>query len=455
MHSSLPPRPADASSETEPWVIPSYIRYVADEIAGHTHPSDPPEYHDLHHTSSFFEPLMLDWEEDDTDETALSRGISILCDFAADSAELCDWLMQVDVLMPCRILMKQKTLTIKEQQQIARLIALLSRTHFEGSRFVSWLPWLQRRIESSDLLLSSNAVRCLIHIQLGQAETTRHCPTFPDGIHFFRPQAQLSEGLTLRQKIDDGTVVDVVFVHGIRGGPYLTWRSGGTSDAHHSREACWPSHWLSEDVPRARLITVQFAAPVSGWEGGSGPLQHTAQQLLEKLREAGIGRRPLIFVAHSMGGLIVKELLCQAMEDRQDAHMAQNTCGMVFISTPHHGTLLARVAWGLRYFGACPAPSLNLMKPGPYLEQLNVRLRDWVKRRDVRVLSFAEMLPTDILSMIPRLRVVGVSSAFPGYGSVVRLDGMDHINSCKPQSRSDAFYRHFVTFLTETLQTFL
>lgn len=110
-------------------------------------------------------------------------------------------------------------------------------------------------------------------------------------------------------------VIDVVFVHGIRGGPFVTWRIDGVlrrGDAreHLDRSVCWPTAWLAPTIPEARLISAEYAAPASGWEGESLPLQQTADQLARKLVNAGVGHRPVVFVTHSMGGLVVKGIIC-------------------------------------------------------------------------------------------------------------------------------------------------
>lgn len=86
-----------------------------------------------------------------------------------------------------------------------------------------------------------------------------------------------SGGSTFRKKEEEIKVagfaeapsIDVVFVHGIRGGPFVTWRrerTPGVPPASVVHDQCWPSTWLVNDVPTARLLSMEYAAPASGWE---------------------------------------------------------------------------------------------------------------------------------------------------------------------------------------------
>lgn len=62
--------------------------------------------------------------------------------------------------------------------------------------------------------------------------------------------------------------------------PLLSGRPPTTLE--HNR--CWPSAWLAKDCPSARLLSLEYAAPASGWEvgGGSGHLRRAAQQVHSK-----------------------------------------------------------------------------------------------------------------------------------------------------------------------------
>jgi pimeloyl-ACP methyl ester carboxylesterase len=268
-----------------------------------------------------------------------------------------------------------------------------------------------------------------------------------DGIHLFDPLSPHHETLA-REGIDATGIgapsVDVVFVHGIRGGAFVTWRREGVFERGKARGAldrtvCWPSAWVAEELPDARLLSAEYSAPITGWEGESLPLQHTAAQLREKLVAAGVGKRPVIFVSHSMGGLIVKEMLTTNKELRDAC------CGVAFYSVPHFGSKFADWGWNLRYLGASPASAVAHLKYGPHLEKLNNTLKAMSKSGDLKVLSFGEGQPTRVSYL--SAHIVPHESAFPGYGEFVVLPDHDHINVCKPYNKSDPAYSHLISFL--------
>lgn len=78
---------------------------------------------------------------------------------------------------------------------------------------------------------------------------------------------------------------------------------------------CWPKDWLPRDCRNLRIIGVNYNTSLSMWasicpsEKGKFTLNDHSQLLLEKLQNAGVGNRPIVWIAHSMGGLIVKNML--------------------------------------------------------------------------------------------------------------------------------------------------
>ncbi|KAE8653978.1 hypothetical protein F3Y22_tig00117056pilonHSYRG00609 [Hibiscus syriacus] len=256
--------------------------------------------------------------------------------------------------------------------------------------------------------------------------------------------------------------MDIVFVHGLRGGPYKTWRISEDKSSTKSglvekidEEAgklgtFWPGEWLSGDFPHARLFSLKYKTNLTQWSGASLPLQEVSSMLLKKLVAAGIGSRPVVFVTHSLGGLVVKQMLYKAKTENMD-NLVNNTVGVVFYSCPHFGSKLADMPWRMGLV-LRPAPTIGELRSGsPRLVQLNDFLRRLHKKQMLQVLSFCETKVTPIVEGYGgwafRMEIVPIESAYPGFGELVVLDSTDHINSCKPLSRSDPSYTEALEFL--------
>ncbi|KAG8503129.1 hypothetical protein CXB51_000936 [Gossypium anomalum] len=256
--------------------------------------------------------------------------------------------------------------------------------------------------------------------------------------------------------------MDIVFVHGLRGGPYKTWRIAEDKSSTKSglvekidEEAgklgtFWPGEWLSADFPQARLFSLKYKTNLTQWSGASLPLQEVSSMLLKKLVAAGIGSRPVVFVTHSLGGLVVKQMLFKAKAENMD-DLVNNTVGVVFYSCPHFGSKLADMPWRMGLV-LRPAPTIGELRSGsPRLVQLNDFLRRLHKKQMLQVLSFCETKVTPIVEGYGgwafRMEIVPIESAYPGFGELVVLESTDHINSCKPLSRSDPSYTETLEFL--------
>ncbi|KAH9612889.1 hypothetical protein KSS87_017558 [Heliosperma pusillum] len=256
--------------------------------------------------------------------------------------------------------------------------------------------------------------------------------------------------------------IDVIFVHGLRGGPFKSWRISEDKSSTKSglvekidQEAgkqgtFWPGEWLSADFPHARLFTLKYKTNLTQWSGASLPLQEVSSMLLDKLVAAGIGSRPVVFVTHSMGGLVVKQLLHQAKAENLN-NLVNNTIGVVFYSCPHFGSKLADMPWRMGLV-LRPAPSIGELRSGsPRLVEFNDFIRQLHKKGSLDVLSFCETKVTPLVEGYGgwafRMEIVPIESAYPGFGDIVVLESTDHINSCKPVNRDDPSYTEILDFL--------
>ncbi|XP_069788296.1 protein SERAC1 isoform X3 [Narcine bancroftii] len=178
-------------------------------------------------------------------------------------------------------------------------------------------------------------------------------------------------------------------------------------------------------------------------------LAYRARELLTKLKAAGVGDRPVVWVAHSMGGLLVKKILLDASEDPEMRSVVQNTQGILFYSVPHCGSHLAEYSVNARFLLFPSVEVMELSKDSPALTELNNKFTKLVKEQEVNILSFGEMLPTNIGSMI-KLHVVPLNSADLGIGDFIPLD-VNHLNICKPKSRDSFIYQQSLKFIKDVL----
>ncbi|KAJ7558284.1 hypothetical protein O6H91_04G032200 [Diphasiastrum complanatum] len=278
--------------------------------------------------------------------------------------------------------------------------------------------------------------------------------------------SQNTVAATSQLEKDFEPVMDVVFVHGLCGGPFKTWRvneekppSTISSRVVHYIDkeesgiegSCWPSEWLPNDISQSRILTVKYKTNLSQWSGATLPLEEVSSILLEKLLAAGVGERPVAFVTHSMGGLVVKQMLFKAAQDESRSHLPKRTSGIIFYSCPHFGSKLADMPWRMGLL-LRPAPSIGELRSGsPRLEELNHFIRQLHHKGDLQVLSFCETKVTPVVEgyggWALRMEVVPIESAYPGYGDLVVLDGIDHVSSCKPVNHTDPAYLKAVEFL--------
>jgi hypothetical protein len=231
--------------------------------------------------------------------------------------------------------------------------------------------------------------------------------------------------------------VDVVFVHGLRGDRFRSWttkantapkpsfvsrlksvtRSGKTAtldSAEHKlphSEIFWPRDLLAPDIPNARIIMYGYDGDVSTFmvktaDNNIFKIGHDLITRLEVLRSTTESENiPIIFIAHSLGGIIVKDAL-KFSEDQKGFQdhlysIYSHAYGIIFFGTPHRGSEMAslgRIAARTAGLGIAEADQhlLRSVELGsPELERIADSFSRMLPkdRKGLNVYSFQEGLP--------------------------------------------------------------
>lgn len=278
--------------------------------------------------------------------------------------------------------------------------------------------------------------------------------------------------------------IDIVAVHGLNGDAFTTW----TSDKGN---ICWLKHpdLLPKYMPNARILTWGYNANVTSLKGRSTSsdrvLQH-AQTLVADLQAdravrcfffnvkhrrgrkgarltasqlEGAESRPIIFLCHSLGGIVVKRALAYSTSRTSSkiAHLHSiYTCtyGLVFFGTPHHGSRHAHLARSLQKLAAASLPRKALETDSALLRALE---RDSEVLQDISD-QFAPLLPRFCVFFLweqersdlkyTRDYVVDESSAAPIVDGTERAGvAADHGGMCKFDSKDAPGFRTVVAAL--------
>ena len=238
----------------------------------------------------------------------------------------------------------------------------------------------------------------------------------------------------------------LVFIHGLQGDYLKTWTSSGTPSEF------WPK-WLAQNVEGLAIWSVDYDAPVSRFSGTAMHLPDRAKNILERiLLEEKMGYGEINLVGHSLGGLVIKQLIRTAdgqKDLREDINQFLNRVGKIaFLGTPHLGSDLASLGDKLRILIRPTAATISLVNNDPNLRDLNTWYRNWNSDRDIKHLILVETKPHKILGMI-----VKPDSADPGLKENATPVDCDHESICKPSSTSSEVYLHLRKLLSFDLQS--
>lgn len=245
-------------------------------------------------------------------------------------------------------------------------------------------------------------------------------------------------------------VNSIVFVHGLTGNRDRTWT--------HSNGTYWIGDLLPKDLPSARIMSFGYDADVVRfWTmAGSNRLHDHGKSLACAVldRRLGLEKRPIVFVSHSLGGLVCEAALVLCEKREALSSILDSTLGIVFLGTPHGGSDLA--VWGTtvaRYVNIVRGTNKDILKnlqPGSTdLQQVEDDFQHLLKRKEVNLKVFCFYEELKINATIGKI-VEDRSAIIRGYDSC--SIHADHRNMTKFSGKADVGYGQVLGVLERWLR---
>jgi len=103
------------------------------------------------------------------------------------------------------------------------------------------------------------------------------------------------------------TIIDIVAIHGLNGHYQNTW----SATAPSGEQVNWLKDLLPRQIPNARIMSYGYNSAVQ-FSKSVAVTETFAEQLLEDLiswrNSYAEQRRPVIFICHSLGGIVFKQV---------------------------------------------------------------------------------------------------------------------------------------------------
>lgn len=222
---------------------------------------------------------------------------------------------------------------------------------------------------------------------------------------------------------------DVVFVHGLSGDRTATWTG--------VQGAFWPQ-WIADEFREANVYLAGYdsSAFASILLGTGASIQDVATTLADGLISRQRQAETLMLITHSLGGLIVKQMLrrCAESADSRFQALARKVRAVVFLGTPHQGTQLASAFDGVLHPFKSKS-SQQLAYSSAELRDLSGFFSNYAYRQKLAVRPFYETDKTN------GVRVVDQVSANPNvHGAEPIAVQANHVDICKPSSPQSLMY---------------
>jgi hypothetical protein len=246
--------------------------------------------------------------------------------------------------------------------------------------------------------------------------------------------------------IHSRTGMSVVFVHGILSTGEKCWTS--------TNGTYWPTV-LSQDPSLEGLGIYDFSYRADFFNPNFTPLD-AANFLKEELySEKLLQSRRLIFVCHSLGGIVVRQFLVNEAPDLISKHHIQRI-GLFLIASPSLGSNYANLITSLAAFMGIRNPQANSLTYGNnniWLTTLDQNFKKLLDRGELSIFG-KELIEDEAIEGVNKLSDQVLVAYYSGkryFGEYYKVPNSNHTTIAKPESAKATQHKSLVRFIQEML----
>ena len=233
----------------------------------------------------------------------------------------------------------------------------------------------------------------------------------------------------------------LVFVHGILSSGETCWR--------HGDGAYWP------DLLKSEVKFEEWGIYVYTYETGVFSGTYSLNDVVDDLKEhlfhfdKVAESRHIVFVCHSMGGIAVRKLLVERVNDFLDRNIE---IGLFLVASPSLGASYANWLKPLaKLVGHAQGDILRFSQHNTWLNGLDKEFRNLKESNRLKIRG-KELIEDKfvVLKKIIRKQVVEPFAGAHYFGEPYKIPGSDHFSIAKPENSEAKQHKSLLIFLEES-----
>ena len=231
----------------------------------------------------------------------------------------------------------------------------------------------------------------------------------------------------------------IIFVHGILSSAESCWRN---------ENGCfWPQ--LLANEPALKGVGIYSYTYSTGIFSGNYRLSDVVDDLKERMRlDDIIECKKLLFVCHSMGGIVVRKLLVERAIEFSER---KSDIGLFLLASPSLGSTYADMLASLaRSVGNAQADALRFVRHNPWLNELDKEFNNLKELKRIQIAG-KELIEDKffVLRKFWRRQIVEPFSGARYFGEPYKVPGSDHFSIAKPPDGRAIQHRLLCRFIRE------